>query len=84
MVQGTMPMPEGSVPWAIKIKGQQTNGGGVESISFVNLTAGPIVPTPQQPLLSVSVDYMNYGTSLCSPCANPFTAAPDTCACMDR
>jgi polygalacturonase len=75
--------PQGSAPWAIKIKGHQTNGGGVENVSFVNLTVGPIGPTPQQPHSSVFLDvYMNYGSSA-SPCANPHSIAPDSHMCVD-
>ena len=75
--------PQGSAPWAIKIKGHQTNGGGVENISFVNMTIGPLGPTPQQPHSSVFLDmYMDYASSA-TPCANPYARAPDTHVCMD-
>ena len=83
VVQNTeISSPQGSAPWAIKIKGHESSGGGVENISFVNLTIGPIGPTPQQPHSSVFVDiYMNYGQS--SLCANPTATATDTHLCLD-
>jgi polygalacturonase len=58
----TISTPEGTAAWAIKIKGHQYDGGGVENVLLEDLTVGRLVSTVQhpQPPFFLSM-LMNYG-----------------------